>query len=134
MQVSLRADLDPAAHIAFGEALQPLRDERILIMGSGMTYHNMQALLANMHGANRAVPESELFDDWLTNVLIARVPDDRKTALVEWETAPAARIAHPREEHLLPLHVVVGAAGSDTGRRMLKDTVLGAAESAFQFG
>lgn len=133
VQVSLRADLDPAAHIALGEALRPLRDEDVLILGSGMTYHNMRTLMGNPRGGEPA-PDSESFDDWLTDVLTARDSRARKKALMEWETAPAARMAHPREEHLLPLHVVAGAAGSDPGRRMLKDTALGAVESAFQFG
>jgi len=134
VQVSLRADLDPAAHIALGEALQPLRDDGVLILGSGMSYHNMRTLMANIRGGSGPAPESRTFDDWLGDVLTARNPEARKVALIDWEMAPAARMAHPREEHLLPLHVVSGAAGSDQGRRMLKDTVLGAVESAFQFG
>lgn len=134
VQVSLRADLDPAAHFALGEALQPLRDEDVLILGSGMSYHNMRTLMANIRGAGDPTPDSASFDDWLTDVLTKPESGIRRTALVDWESAPAARIAHPREEHLLPLHVVAGAAGSDQGRRMLKDTVLGAVESAFQFG
>jgi aromatic ring-opening dioxygenase catalytic subunit (LigB family) len=134
VQISLRADLNPAAHIALGEALQPLRDEGVLILGSGMTYHNMQTLMGNMRGGDRPAPDSETFDGWLTDVLTARQPEARNKALMDWESAPAARMAHPREEHLLPLHVVAGAAGPDEGRRTLKDTVLGAVESAFQFG
>lgn len=134
VQVSLRTDLDPAAHFALGEALQPLRDEDVLILGSGMSYHNMRTLMANMRGGSQAAPESQRFDDWLGDVLAGGAPEARREALVDWETAPAARIAHPREEHLLPLHVVAGAAGPDAGRRMLKDSVLGAVVSAFQFG
>ena len=134
VQVSLRADLDPTAHMALGEALQPLRDEGILIIGSGMSYHNMVRLMANMRGNNAASPDSADFDDWLARILTDQTPDDRAADLVAWQSAPAALAAHPRAEHLLPLHVVVGAAGSDPGRRMLKDTVLGAAVSAFQFG
>ena len=134
VQVSLRADLDPAAHIMLGEALQPLRDDGVLILGSGMTYHNMRTLMANMRDGGGPASDSRTFDDWLGDVLTGRDPEARNKALADWETAPAARMAHPREEHLLPLHVVAGAAGSDQGRRMLKDTVLGAVESAFQFG
>ena len=55
-------------------------------------------------------------------------PNERVTELTYWDAAPAARDAHPREEHLLPLHVAVGAAGNDPGRRMLKDIVMGAVE------
>ena len=58
----------------------------------------------------------------------------RATALAAWDKAPSARDAHPREEHLLPLHVVVGAAGDDPGKRTLKDVVMGAVELAFRFG
>lgn len=134
VQVSLRADLDPAAHLEIGKALQPLRKESILIMGSGMTYHNMQIMMRNLRGNEEVATGSEPFDNWLDDVLTKREPEARERALADWEAAPTARLAHPREEHLLPLHVVVGAAGSDTGRRMLKDTVLGAVESAFQFG
>ena len=134
VQVSLRADLDPTAHIKLGKALQPLRDEGVLIIGSGMSYHNMQTMMKNMHGSHNAIPESEQFDEWLTEMLTVAPPDRRELSLAMWDKAPAARLAHPREEHLLPLHVVVGAAGLDKGRRTLRDTVLGSAQSAFQFG
>jgi len=134
VQVSLRTDLNPEAHLEIGRALQPLRQEGMLIVGSGMTYHNMQVLMRNLRGGREIAQESEVFDDWLNDTLTKQNPETRQKALVEWETAPEARNAHPREEHLLPLHVIVGAAGSDPGRRMLKDTVLGAVESAFQFG
>jgi len=134
VQVSLRADLDPTAHIEVGKALQPLRDEGVLIIGSGMTYHNMQAMMKNMRGFDHAIPASKLFDEWLTEVLTVLEPAERERSLVAWEKSPVARLAHPREEHLLPLHAVAGAAGSDKGRRVLNDTVLGAVESAFQFG
>jgi aromatic ring-opening dioxygenase catalytic subunit (LigB family) len=117
--------------------LAPLRDEGVLIVGSGMTYHNMRTLMTSMRrgGANGHADEgSQRFDDWLEEVLTKATPKVRATALVAWDQAPAARAAHPREEHLLPLHVVVGAAGDDPGRRTLKDVVMGAVESAFRFG
>ena len=80
------------------------------------------------------VPIVQRFDDWLEEVLTKEPPEARVAALAAWAKAPAARDAHPREEHLLPLHVVVGAAGNDPGRRTLKDVVMGAVESAFRFG
>ena len=136
VQVSLLTGMDPTAHIRLGQALSPLRNEGVLIVGSGMTYHNMQTLMGNMRSPRRAGPDpgSQRFDDWLEDVLTKRTPEARRAALEVWEKAPAARAAHPREEHLLPLHVVVGAAGIDPGRSMLRDVVLGAVESAFQFG
>ena len=137
MQVSLLASMNPAEHIRLGQALTPLRDEGVLIIGSGMSYHNMQTLMANMRGNARShAPDagSQRFDEWLEEVVTRDTPEERIAALTEWDKAPSARDAHPREEHLLPLHVVVGAAGSDPGRRMLNDIVMGAVESAFQFG
>ncbi|MBV1698559.1 MAG: dioxygenase [Hyphomicrobiales bacterium] len=134
VQVSLLASMDPAAHVRIGQALAPLRDENILIVGSGMTYHNLRTLMANRRGRNGTDAGSQRFDDWLDNVLTKTGPAERIAALSAWSEAPSAREAHPREEHLLPLHVAVGAAGSDPGRRMLKDVVMGAVESSFQFG
>ena len=131
VQVSLLANMDAAAHLRIGEALAPLRDEGVLIIGSGMTYHNMRTLMASMRlGANgRAADEgSQRFDDWLEEVLTKAPPVSRASALASWDKAPSARAAHPREEHLLPLHVVVGAAGDDAGKRTLKDVVMGAVE------
>jgi aromatic ring-opening dioxygenase catalytic subunit (LigB family) len=137
VQLSLLASLDPAEHIRLGQALAPLRDEGVLIVGSGMSYHNIRTLMANMRdGSNGRPPDSgsQRFDDWLEEVLTKATPQKRTAALASWDKAPAARDAHPREEHLLPLHVVVGAAGNDPGRRTMKDVVTGAVESAFQFG
>jgi aromatic ring-opening dioxygenase catalytic subunit (LigB family) len=136
VQVSLLASMDPAEHIRLGQALAPLRDEGVLIIGSGMSYHNMRTLMSHMRGSTGRAADagSQRFDDWLEQVLTRATPDERPAGLTRWDTAPAARDAHPREEHLLPLHVAVGAAGNDPGRRMLKDVVMGAVESAFQFG
>ena len=137
VQVSLLTSLDPAEHIGLGRALAPLRDEGVLIIGSGMSYHNLPKLMANMRRSGNgrsADPGSQRFDDWLGEVLTRVEPAARDDALIAWAKAPAARDAHPREEHLLPLHVVVGAAGNDPGRRALKDVVMGAVESAFRFG
>ncbi len=109
VQLSLRAGLDPAEHLALGRALAPLRDEGILIVGSGLSYHNLRAL----GPAGRA--PSAAFDQWLQQTLIASSPVERSIRLIEWEKAPSARQAHPREEHLLPLMVAVGAAETEDG-------------------
>jgi aromatic ring-opening dioxygenase catalytic subunit (LigB family) len=137
VQLSLLASMDPAEHIRIGAALAPLRDEGVLIVGSGMSYHNMRTLMGSMRGGadgRRADPGSQRFDDWLEGALTRSTPEERVAAMTAWDRAPSARDAHPREEHLLPLHVVVGAAGNDAGSRTLKDVVMGAVESAFRFG
>lgn len=129
VQLSLRADFDPAAHIALGRALAPLRDEGVLIIGSGLSYHNLRAMSA----AGRE--PSRRFDDWL-GVALGADPQERGSHLLRWEAAPAARLAHPREEHLLPLMVAVGAAFDEPCERVHhQDDFMGAISvSSFRFG
>ncbi len=128
VQLSLRAGLDPASHLAMGGALASLRDEGVLIVGSGMSYHNMRAF--RTAGAHEP---SARFDAWLTQAVRSE-PPVREAALTAWAGAPAARECHPREEHLLPLLVAAGAARDDAGRSVLRDEVMGAVVSAFAFG
>jgi aromatic ring-opening dioxygenase catalytic subunit (LigB family) len=73
------------------------------------------------------------FDDWLGETVTV-APDERNARLVKWEHAPAARLCHPREEHLLPLMVAAGAAGSERGVRDYSDKVYGKALSGVRFG
>jgi aromatic ring-opening dioxygenase catalytic subunit (LigB family) len=129
LQMSLRAGLDPAEHIALGRALAPLRDEDVLIVGSGLSYHNLRNF-----GAGGRAP-SKAFDVWLQDVMAA-APAVRAEALVNWESAPAARICHPREEHLLPLMVAVGAAYDDAAECVYHDEAVfgGVTASSFRFG
>jgi aromatic ring-opening dioxygenase catalytic subunit (LigB family) len=127
VQLSLRAGLDPTEHLAIGRALAALRDEGVLIVGSGMSYHNMRGFMAP---GTREV--SARFDEWLATA-VAADPAERDAALAQWTQAPMARQSHPREEHLLPLMVVAGAAGADRGRQVLRDEVMGAVVSAFRF-
>jgi len=108
VQLSLKRGLDPRAHLAAGRALAPLRDAGVLIIGSGLSYHNLRAFGPAGHDASAA------FDAWLQRVLADPDPAQRTSALTSWESAPAARAAHPREEHLLPLMMAVGAAENDT--------------------
>jgi aromatic ring-opening dioxygenase catalytic subunit (LigB family) len=126
VQLSLRDDLDPAAHIAAGRALRPLRDEGVLIVGSGMSWHNMR-------GFSPAFTErSATFDRWLEDAV--RDPAGRETALTLWDHAPHAREAHPREEHLLPLMVAAGAAPGEPAVVAFRDTVMDVVVSAIEFG
>ena len=134
VQLSLRSDLDPTAHIAVGRALAPLRDEGVLIIGSGNTYHNMQKMMLVMRGGATDAVNGQEFDRWLSDAATRTDPEEREQMLVQWNAAPDARDANPREEHLIPLHVVAGAALADKGVKTLEDHVLGAVESAFTFG
>ena len=109
VQLSLRGDFDARAHLEIGRLLAPLRHEGVLILGSGSSYHNLRHF-----GVGGAQP-SHAFDAWLQHSLTKLPADVRAQQLVHWQAAPAARMAHPREEHLLPLMVAVGAAIDDPG-------------------
>lgn len=109
LQLSLRRGLDPATHLVLGRALTPLRAEGVLIIGSGLSYHNLRQF-----GPGARQP-SMLFDQWLQQSLVNSSPSARSEALLAWEQAPAARLSHPRSEHLLPLMVAVGAAEQEAG-------------------
>jgi aromatic ring-opening dioxygenase catalytic subunit (LigB family) len=127
VQLSLVAGLDPERHLALGRALAPLRDEGVLIVGSGMTYHNLRAF------GPRAAPVARAFDDWLVESC-ALDGTARSARLAAWTSAPHARAAHPREEHLIPLMVVAGAAGDDRATTPYRSTLVGLALSAHHFG
>ena len=126
--LSLVAGLDASTHLSIGEALAPLRDEGVLIVGSGMSYHNMREFLS----ANEAAG-STTFESWLSESVVADVAL-RNERLRDWRLAPDARVAHPREEHLIPLMVAAGAAGDDLGTRVFNDRILGASISGYRFG
>jgi aromatic ring-opening dioxygenase catalytic subunit (LigB family) len=130
VQLSLHRSLDAQMHLQMGQALEPLRSQGVLIIGSGMSFHNMRG-----YGDPQFGPISDEFDRWLTNAVQAE-PQQRQQALSNWAQAPAARLCHPprAEEHLLPLMVVAGAAYQDVGQRVFSDRVMETALSGFSFG
>jgi aromatic ring-opening dioxygenase catalytic subunit (LigB family) len=128
IQLSLKTGLDPTEHLEIGRALQPLRDEGIFIVATGMTFHNLRAM---RHPS--ALAASETFDAWLRGVM-GEPPEARNAELVEWSAAPGARQAHPREEHLLPLMVAAGAAGNDRATPGFSGIAFGVRLSSYHFG
>jgi aromatic ring-opening dioxygenase catalytic subunit (LigB family) len=129
VMLSLKSSYDPEEHIRVGQALAPLRDEGVLIIGSGLTYHNMQ-------GFRRAesTPIAEAFEAYLNTAIGQADASMRNEMLVRWETAPGARQAHPQEDHLLPLMVVAGAAGEDVGCAVFVDHVMEVPMASYEFG
>ena len=125
--LSLDQSLDPALHIAAGRALEPLRDEGVLIIGSGMSFHNLRGYFQA-----QTTERSRAFDAWLTSA-VQSPAKERNALLQKWQSAPFATYAHPREEHMIPLMVVSGAGGDAPGKRIFTDEPMGAQISAYRF-
>lgn len=130
VQLSLINNLDPEIHIQMGKALSTLRNDNILILGSGFSFHNLPAMISAKPG--KTDEKNEAFEQWLvdtcTNTTISET--ERSKRLVEWEQAPQARYCHPREEHLLPLHVCYGI-GQSAAKLVFNDYLIGKKTSAF---
>jgi len=129
VQLSLKHGYDPEAHLAAGRALAPLRDEGIAIVGSGLSWHNLR-----MFGPAAAAP-SRAFDQWLDQAL-ASPPPERVAKLKAWSGAPAARLAHPQEDHFVPLMVALGAAEGEAATRVYHEEGFmgGVTASSYRFG
>jgi 4,5-DOPA dioxygenase extradiol len=130
IQLSLSSSLDASLHIEIGEALNSLQSRNLLILGSGFSFHNISKLLGKMSRSNRE--KNDEFEAWLKTVCCdsTLTEVDRKSQLGDWLDAPNARFCHPREEHLLPLHVCYGFAGTNA-EQIFSGDVYGASVSAF---
>ena len=128
VMLSLKSSYDAREHIRIGAALQPLRDEGVLIIGSGLTYHNMRGF-----GRAESTAVADSFERFLSHA-VEQESGERNTLLAQWEQAPHARAAHPREDHLLPLMVVAGAAGTDPGRTVFRDHAMQVPMASYEFG
>lgn len=131
LQLSIKSDYDPETHLGVGRALAPLRREGVLIVASGLSYHNMRGF-----GSREAGVPSHEFDRWLTAAVCESAGEARSEKLRRWAIAPSARLAHPREDHLIPLHVAVGAAEVETGERVYHEDAFfgGISVSSYRFG
>ncbi len=129
LQLSLLHSLNPTAHIALGKALRDLMHENILVIGSGFSFHNMRAF--SWQGLNIPDPDNETFQNWLIETCTGPLSQaEREQLLIEWQKAPSARYCHPREEHLLPLHVCLGMADKPASK-IFDDYILGKRSVAF---
>ena len=133
IQLSLVQGLVPDVHLKMGQTLQPLLQHNILVIGSGFSFHNMQEF--SWDGSNPKDTANNLFQDWLVETCTTPLSSgERRERLVHWTQAPSARYCHPREEHLLPLHVCAGIAGdSRRATTIFDDYILGKRAVAFQW-
>lgn len=113
VQLSLSSSLDPEFHVKMGRSIKKLQydSDNLLLVGSGFSFHNMKAFFAK---ENSDMNQKNLdFEKWLQATMSSREisEEDREKNLIRWNEAPSAEFCHPRNEHLLPLHVCYGAAG-----------------------
>jgi aromatic ring-opening dioxygenase catalytic subunit (LigB family) len=129
LQLSLKRTFDPEEHLAAGRALAGLRDENVLILASGLSWHNLRLF------GPAARESSSAFDAWLSQALAAS-PAERTRRLKAWEQAPAARVSHPSEDHFIPLMIAVGAAEADAAHRVYHEEGFmgGVTASSYRFG
>ena len=130
LQLSLVRGLDAKRHLDIGRALAPLRNENILVIGSGFSFHNLRAFFTQTAGMTDS--GNIAFDNWLfeTCCSTAITSEQRQKRLLNWDQAPSARRCHPREEHLMPLNVCAGFTETPA-QRVFNGTVLGKRASAF---
>jgi aromatic ring-opening dioxygenase catalytic subunit (LigB family) len=129
VMLSVKPTYDPEEHIRVGQALSPLREEGVLIMGSGMTYHNMSGF-----GRPGSANIAQRFLSYLGAAITQPDWKVRNEKLIHWESAEGARLAHPREDHLIPLMVVAGAAAEDVGREAFVDHAFNVPTASYEFG
>ncbi|GMI86729.1 hypothetical protein like AT4G15093 [Hibiscus trionum] len=115
-QLSVQSKRDGNYHYNLGKALAPLRDEGVLIMGSGSATHNLRALGRNSGSAGGVVPWALEFDTWLKDALLQGRYEDVNQFQ---EKAPYAKMAHPWPDHFYPLHVAMGAAGETAKAKLI---------------
>jgi aromatic ring-opening dioxygenase catalytic subunit (LigB family) len=129
VQLSIRNSLDAREHFEIGKVLAPLRDEGVLILGSGQSFHNL-----NTRESKNVRLVSSMFDQWLRHTLMRKPPEQRATDLFDWKSAPAALDAHPRADHFIPLLVALGAAADESAQCVFSDYVSNFATSSYRFG
>ena len=123
LQLSLVQGLDAQVHLDLGRALGGLMGENILVVGSGFSFHNMYAF--DFRALDAPDPQNDAFQDWLIATCSGDLEQrERERRLAEWQAAPGARYAHPREEHLLPLHVCAGMV-QGPGEVVFDDSIVG---------
>lgn len=129
LQLSLLDSLDAQQHLALGQALRPLCDRNVLIIGSGLSFHNMRAF-----GSQQGEVENRQFEAWLEDTCCSTrlTEPQRMKSLQNWHAAPGAAFCHPRPEHLLPLHVCAGIAGCPA-ERIFFDQVMGKWASGYRW-
>lgn len=125
--MSIAHGYDPELHMAAGRALAPLRNEGVVIIASGSSFHDLRTYFNGQAGIENR------FDDWLTDAVIGD-PAQRESLLVKWAEAPGARASHPKADHLIPLMVAAGAGEGGDAAQVYEDVVAEKQFSGYRFG
>lgn len=130
IQVSLNSNLDAQTHLKLGEILKSVLDDDVLLIGSGFSFHNMRSFFKPQ--SHEEIELNMAFENWLTETMTSPhlSKEERRTRFIEWDATKGARYCHPREEHLLPLHVCYGAMQQSASRAM-RLPILGVSSSMY---
>lgn len=133
VQLSISMNRSPEWHYRMGEALAPLRDEGVLIIGSGGATHNLRALFTG--GYQLDAPAPDWVDGFADEVGALIASGDRASIVEALSKLPAVQLNHPTADHFLPLFVALGASAGEAGKRLHKSTTYGVLRmDAFGFG
>ncbi len=128
IQLSLKNGYSPKDHFEVGRALRELRSENVVIIGSGLSYHNLRF-------PPEAYEHSLAFEGWLENALVHMSGEQRMEQIENWVQAPFARLVHPREDHFAPLFVALGAAEDEVSQRVFNEVLFNRiVASSYRFG
>ena len=129
IQLSLINGLNAERHIDLGRALRGLSASDVLLIGSGFSFHNMREFFPEDNNSFDAANDE--FQDWLIETCAGDLSlEERERRLISWHEAPSARYCHPREEHLMPLHVCFGMA-TRQAKLIFNDYIAGKRAVAF---
>lgn len=129
IQLSILANLDAGSHIVLGKALSSIKKKNILVLGSGMSFHNLRSFYEEGLVSDE---DNEAFENWLNETCTDETLDTagREQRLINWHQAPGGLACQPRPDHLLPLHVCYGMAGTPA-EVIFNDQVLGKRVSGY---
>ncbi|CAG8472242.1 9207_t:CDS:2 [Ambispora gerdemannii] len=135
VQVSLKRDASFEFHTKVGKALESLRDEGILLIGSGSLVHNLRDSFSDFHSSNFTPKQyATTFDKDVTDIIKNSRGKELENKLIDLKNHRLLKKAHPTTDHLVPLHVAAGAAGEDKGEKLYHDIYSGLSSSAFCWG
>lgn len=123
IQISLIKGLDPKKHLELGNVIKDLKKKNVLVIGSGFSFHNMNAF--SWSDDDQIDEKNDTFQEYLIQYCTEeKYLNKRDETLIAWDKIPFARYCHPREEHLLPLHVCLGMTDKP-GKLIFDDYILG---------